>query len=349
MSDQTAVAAHVPALGAREIDLGQYQPEKYQVLARQEDLAAVAPILRADVAIVKIDARDVKDGGETHRIGGQFVPARSAIDKVGDAAGVTFDARLCGTRKEGPRLWVGRAVGRRRNPDSSWRTVSGEYEWDVDVREAEARDRLEAQVRNGKIKPQDVAPRLAAEVQQMMKFGRARADTGARLRVIRMLTGMKTAFARGELDRPFVLARFSVNAEALMADPDMRQRLVDQALGGAAEVYGPPREPRNVTPGRPEVDAPDPDVLRPDEPSGHPAGQKAEAAEFVDDIPWDEPAEEIARRGLRNCLEDKRLPAKAIAQINDLLGRPDDATVEQMEALHAKVTDWLSRYEAAIQ
>ena len=343
MSDQTAVAAHVPALGAREIDLGQYQPEKYQVLARQEDLAAVAPILRADVAIVKIDARDVKDGGETHRIGGQFVPARSAIDKVGDAAGVTFDARLCGTRKEGPRLWVGRAVGRRRNPDSSWRTVSGEYEWDVDVREAEARDRLEAQVRNGKIKPQDVAPRLAAEVQQMMKFGRARADTGARLRVIRMLTGMKTAFARGELDRPFVLARFSVNAEALMADPDMRQRLVDQALGGTAEVYGPPREPRNVTPAPEQL----PDAAGGEPPQVDAQAPAEEEIPFEDDIPWDEDATQVARRRLENAIADERpLPTGKREEMQALLARAD-ATAAELDAFAVRAEDYWRKVEAS--
>ena len=342
MSDQTAVAVHVPALGPEQIDLRQYQPEKYQVLARQEDLAAVAPILRAEVAIVKIDPRPVSEGGETHNIGGQIVPARSALDKVGDAAGVSFDAKLCRTWKEGPRLWLGRAVGRRRNPDSSWRTVSADYEWDVDVREAEARARLETQVRNGKLKAHEVEPRLAAEVIQMMKFGRARADTGARLRVIRILTGMKGAFARGELQRPFVLARFTVNTEAIMEDPEMRRALIEQTLGAAGDVYGP-REPRNVTPA--------PEQL-PDAAAGEPQHLDGEApAEeeipFEDDIPWDEDATPIARRRLENVIADARpLPTGKREEMQALVARAD-ATAAEMDAFAVRAEDYWRKVEAA--
>ena len=337
MTGQKQLARIEPA------DLSQYQPEKYQVLARPEDLACVASILRAEVVVVTIDARDVNAGGETHNIGGQTVLARSAVDRIGDAAGVTFDEHLCSTRKEGPRLWVGRAVGRRRQPDGTWRTAPAEYEWDVDVREAEARARLEHQVRIGKIKADQVEPKLAGEVIQMMKFGRARADTGARLRTVRILTGMKTGFSLSELQRPFVLARFSVNTEALMADPEMRQALVQQALGGATEVYGP-REPRNVTPapeqlaGQEELEAVD-DLETPAVPDGGPSD---------DEVPWDETPEDIARRGLSNYLSESRhlLPQRAIDQLEGML-TGQGVTLAQMQALDAKVADYLQRKRAA--
>ena len=189
-------------------DLSRYPADKFQVLARPEDLAVSSPLVRVDIAVVRIDARDVRAGGETHNLGGgQLTPARSAVDKIGDAAGITFDETRCETRREGERVWVAKAVGRRRLPDGTWRTVAAEYELDVDVREQEIRTREQNE------------SKVQREVLQLQKFGRQRADTGARLRVIRALAGIKTGFASGELERPFVMARVSVNTEAMMERP----------------------------------------------------------------------------------------------------------------------------------
>ena len=309
-------------------DLSCYPADQFHVLARPEDLAVSSPLVRVDIAVVRIDARDVRAGGETHNLGGgQLTPARSAVDKIGDAAGITFDETRCETRREGERVWVAKAVGRRRLPDGTWRTVAAEYELDVDVREQEIRTREQNE------------SKVQREVLQLQKFGRQRADTGARLRVIRALAGIKTGFAPGELERPFVIARVSVNTEEMMGDPVMRQALVNQALGAASDVYGP-REPRNVTP----------------EPEQLPAGEQPEVdAEapadeeipFEDDIPWDEDATQIARRRLENVLADERyLPPGKREEMRALVARAD-ATAEELDAFAERAESYWRKVATA--
>ena len=214
-------------------DLTKYEPEKYNLLVKPEDLRA-SPLLNVELSVVKIDARDVRQGGETHNIGGQLSPSRSALDKIADATGITFDDELTGTRKEGKETYVGKAVGRRKNPDGTWRSAACEYEFDVEIRAKECKSER--------------------DVLQLRKFARQRADTGARLRVIRALTGLKTGFAPEELEKPFVFARYTVNVQAMMDDPQMKQAAINQALGVSQEIYGPSE--RNVTPEREALEAP---------------------------------------------------------------------------------------------
>ena len=214
-------------------DLQKYQEQGYNVLVKPEDLRA-SPLLNVELSVVKIDARDVRQGGETHNIGGQLSPSRSALDKIADATGITFDDELTGTRKEGKETYVGKAVGRRKNPDGTWRSAACEYEFDVEIRAKECKSER--------------------DVLQLRKFARQRADTGARLRVIRALTGLKTGFAPEELEKPFVFARYTVNVQAMMDDPQMKQAAINQALGVSQEIYGPSE--RNVTPEREALEAP---------------------------------------------------------------------------------------------
>lgn len=122
-------------------DLTKYKDaSKYNLLVKPEDLK-VSPLLNVELSVVEIDSRDVRQGGETHNIGGQLSPSRSALDKIADATGITFDERYCGTRKEGDGVWVGKSVGRRKNPDGTYRTGVCEYELDVEVRAEEIRGR----------------------------------------------------------------------------------------------------------------------------------------------------------------------------------------------------------------
>ena len=105
-----------------------------------------------------------------------------------------------------PRVWVGRATARRMARDGSTQTMVAEYEWDAELRAEE-----NAKAASG--------PKYDRELMQCRKFGRQRADTGARLRVIRALTGIPTAFKQADLKRPLVLARCSRDTEAMMAGP----------------------------------------------------------------------------------------------------------------------------------
>jgi hypothetical protein len=123
-----------------------------------------------------------------------------------------------------------------------------------------------------------------------MKFGRQRAATGARLRVIRQLTGMPTAFEKAKIGqgKAIVFSRIVQNTDYILATPEGRMMAIAMATGATQMLYGaggpqlpaPPKEsapevppePRNVTPPDPsaETDADifgdDVDALDPREP-----------------------------------------------------------------------------------
>ena len=205
--------------------LAAYDPRQYQVVVRPEDLVPLSPLVRIDLTAVPL--------GECAAIGGgKVMPSREVTDQIGSAAGCTFIESGCSVEKLDATTWVGRATAERMMRDGSRERRVAEYEWDAELR-AEETARAKA------------GPKYESTLLQNRKFGRQRADTGARLRVIRSLTGIPTAFKPDAAKRPIVLARASVNVEVAMADPVMRQALIAQALGAQGDVFGPLRD---VTP-----------------------------------------------------------------------------------------------------
>ena len=198
--------------------LAAYDPRQYQVVVRPEDLVPLSPLVRIDLTAVPL--------GECAAIGGgKVMPSREVTDQIGSAAGCTFIESGCSVEKLDGTTWVGRATAERMMRDGSRERRVAEYEWDAELR-AEETARAKA------------GPKYESTLLQNRKFGRQRADTGARLRVIRSLTGIPTAFKPDAAKRPIVLARASVNVEVAMADPVMRQALIAQALGAQGDVFG---------------------------------------------------------------------------------------------------------------
>ena len=219
--------------------LAAYDPRQYQVVVRPEDLVPLSPLVRIDLTAVPL--------GECAAIGGKKVmPSREVTDQIGSAAGCTFIESGCSVEKLDATTWVGRATAERMMRDGSRERRVAEYEWDAELRAQEVADKPITEWRSGQRKDR---PRTDEDRRNdllgMRKFGRQRADTGARLRVIRSLTGIPTAFTKEQAQRPLVLARASVNVEVAMADPVMRQALIAQALGAQGDVFGPLRD---VTP-----------------------------------------------------------------------------------------------------
>ena len=211
---------------AEQNALAKYDPRQYQVIARPEDLVPLSRLVTIDLVAV--------DLGECSNVGGKFMPSREKTDQIGAAAGITFVQESCAVTKIDRCVWVGRATARRMARDGTTQTMVAEYEWD-----AELRAEVTAKATSG--------PKYDSALSQGRLFGRQRADTGARLRVIRMLAGIPTAFRQADLKRPLVLPRCSRNTEAMMEDPALRELLVQQMIGATGDVFGPPTM-RDVTP-----------------------------------------------------------------------------------------------------
>ena len=218
-----------------------------------------------------------------HNISGKMMPKSYHVDRIGQAAGVDFTEN-CGTRKESDTCYVGYAQGRKRMPDGTWRTSSvQEYEFDVEVRFTE--DVLKD--KNYKYKNDDVARSLHKN--ELMKFARARASTGARLRVIRELTGIPSTFDKNDIHKAFVIVRVALNTDGMLKDPTTRQAAIAHATGAVAGVYGP-AAPIEVTATAEVVEV-----------------EEAEAVEenpFAEDVPADPPAERTEVEELKLKLEE---------------------------------------------
>ena len=174
---------------------------------------------------------------EFHNISGKFMPKRHQTDRIGEAAGIVFLENGCGTRTEqvdGHTVYVGSAQAKKRMPDGTWKTSSVcEYEFDP-VKRCEE-DNLRA-----KTPKSETDQKLALLTYQ--KFGRARASTGARLRVIRELTGMPTAIEAKDLKKSMVFCRIALNTDALLQQPELRDTAVKLALGAKEQICGPGKQ-----------------------------------------------------------------------------------------------------------
>ncbi|KKM26474.1 hypothetical protein LCGC14_1584370 [marine sediment metagenome] len=221
-----------------------YSKEAFELIKSHEanqDLIFVAPedlrtqsMFLPEVVVIKStidDYHDLKTG--------QFMPKGHQTDRIGEAAGIAFLDKNCGTRTElvdGNTAYVGFAQAKKRMPDGTWRTSSiCEYEFNPVLRAEEdiLRDK------GDKYKDENKRKLLTLTYK---KFGRARAGTGARLRVIRELTGMQTSFKRDQLQKSMVFCRIAVNTDLLLADPKTREVALEAALGVTRQIYGPPKE-----------------------------------------------------------------------------------------------------------
>ena len=193
------------------------------------------PLYKAEATIIQAKPE------EFFNIQGKYMPSKAVVDRIGEAAGVDFIAANCGVKTEardddiGKRtVFVGYAQGKTRLPDGSWRQSSiEEYEFDPLLR-ATMEGKNDGEVRR---KYLDYA-----------KVARQRASTGARVRVIRQLTGMPVTFSQADIARPLVFSRIVQNTDFILKTPEGRAMAIAAATGIAAQIYGGQPAPSSQVP-----------------------------------------------------------------------------------------------------
>ena len=216
MAERRSVPAVVE--GARdhlERSLERLRGRGFAVYADAGALVVSDPAVGARLRVVTVDP------ARCHDVSGKLMPRRDQLDELARSVGVSFVPGGCGTRKEGPYVWVGRAVARCLRPDGRHSEFVGEYEWDAELR-------LEEWVAGRHQPPTEIEK--AKEFLGLRKFGRARADTGARMRALRAVLGIPTAFSRDEARRPMVFAEYFFMRER--AAPEDRGLYVGPAGAG---------------------------------------------------------------------------------------------------------------------
>jgi hypothetical protein len=200
--------------------------------------------------------------GDFHEISKKFMPNKAATDRMGEAAGIQFirdacqvdtetrDDPICGKRT----VFVARAQGRKRMPDGSWQVSTiDEYEFDPVLRAMLDKNVTELNEITRK--------NIARAIMEYSKIGRQRAATGARLRVIRQLTGMPPSFERADISKPFLFTRIVQNTGYILQTQEGRAMATAQALGvdvgslfGGSKAALPEAEGAEYTDVTPEVE-----------------------------------------------------------------------------------------------
>ena len=303
---------------------------------------------------------------DCHNISGKFMPKREFIDRIGEAAGIVFnDVRGHTETIDDPAtgkslVFVGNAQGKVRTSDGSWRTSSlQEYDWDPTLRAMLDCNVTELTPTTRKQRKKDKWGKEGKSTDELImeykKHGKQRAQTGARLRVIRELTGMPTALTAEQISKPLVFVRIVQNTSYILGTPEGKAMATAQALGvdmaalfgknalGAPEAEA--REIRDVTP-------PSDDMLADDGAASLADAAASEEPEFPDNPePQKEPTEfERLTNALMDFAEgymsilsketsDGRNPYKmAMAELND-----PNATVESRSSMIGRLRTWLKK------
>lgn len=260
MSDTQNVPAIKKALQALE----QFK-NKSMAFARKEDFEAVGQQFQPLVTIVTLMPADFTDMGR-----GNMYPGKSAVNRIGDATGVSFIEDAGGTTEignastvkfvkqeggyyqvEGKYEIVGRAQGTRLKPDGTPRPSSpSEYGFDVVGR---TNAELVRDAQGDKKLTNELAAR--AKFLELQKFGRQKARTGAELGVIRELAGVPTGFKKEQINQngptDMLFSQIIENNQFRLAvlqevlkTPDGRASVVQALFGQSREVFGPEGAPQ---------------------------------------------------------------------------------------------------------
>ena len=197
-------------------------------------------LYKTEVTMIGIDKEK-----DCFKINGKYMPNRSMVDRIGEASGIVFtsgDTKIVtvndGAAGRHP-VYIGTAQGKVRMPDGTWRMSSvAHYEFDPTVRamldykvtemtpETKNRRRLD-----DKGVEKEFGNTLAEAILEYRKTARARANTGARLRVIRELVSMPISFSEEQIKKPVVFGRIVQNTSYILNTKEGRMMATAQALG----------------------------------------------------------------------------------------------------------------------
>ena len=203
-----------------------------------------------------------------------YSPAKPLLMKIAAAAGIQFDpAHTGGEYVNGDKnVYRGRAYGAMKEPDGTWKTHADEKI--INLHDAEDNYQLEfmdkclkgitdekqakaaADMFQGEWKPsknkygEQVNAFFVAKQDQQQYIERGilvnmtllrktmceKALTGAILRTIRALTGLKGTYTKEELKKPFAIPRVTFSPD--YNDPQIREAFLKQGINSTTELFG---------------------------------------------------------------------------------------------------------------
>lgn len=253
----------------------------------REDCMSVTPLYKPEVTVIqlRLPQKQWDNDADVYEISGKYMPKREIVDRIGEATGLVFLRDGCRTWSElreddiaGKRtVYISEQQAKKRMSDGSFRTSSVQaYEFDPVLRAMVDYNVIELNAQT-KMQKNKSGKTLAQTILEYTKVARQRAETGARLRVIRELTNMPTAFSKADAAHPLVFGRIAQNTDYILQTPEGRAMASAQALGiDVASLFGGRKLPAQ------EAEAPAPAI-----PSSMPAAALPESTAVYEEVPPD--------------------------------------------------------------
>ncbi|MBN2531870.1 MAG: hypothetical protein JXB88_03205 [Spirochaetales bacterium] len=329
---------------------------------------------KLSLEVVKINP-DPEDGEVFEIKKGKKSFGKVALQKIANALGIIWDPDHTGIIESTSTKSRARATGAMRKPNGEWIALTEEKTVDLDAIEEEQQIKFEEDAEKGKITGWKTKPSgkkypervpwkseeekrnwINREVRKAVlsykKFKDERAMTGAKERVIKALVAIKATYTDKELSKPFAFPRVILDASKMLENPETQKAAIGRMVGSVSAIFGESIIPeiKNVT-GQSRTDTA---MIEAPEETQEEETIPAESMEapdefrdeedFIDDIPWDEPKESILKRGLKNYLDDTRLPEEAYNRIHELINNPH-ATEQELQKLTDRIVNYLERFE----
>jgi hypothetical protein len=241
--------------GSTHALMKQYSTDNFNLLLpSQTFLDNMGPMRRASVEVVKVDpdpeAGDVYEltGQDNKKEGDKKVAFHAAaLERIGLAAGITYNTELSRMVVDEPRRKVARVVARMSRPDGTITEEAFEKCIDLDVLEKtfktkyrnqmpKSRSHYQRQNWNWPGDEQWIENMVERDLLQKEQFFSEMAWTGAKKRAVQHFIGLKGAYKKKELARAFVAVRVDFSPD--LKDQDVKRALIEHGLGAQGKLYG---------------------------------------------------------------------------------------------------------------
>ena len=213
-----------------------------------------------------------------------FSPAKPLLMKLATAAGIQFHPEYTTVTRENTNTYVGKAYGAVRLPDGSYKThmetkriclddeeskyrlefmdksIMGIHDWRAakaasEMFKGEWKDDPEKINQWGKpekyyvIADSDrekyIERSILVNMTLLRKTASEKAQTGAILRVIRALLGIKGTYSKAELEKPFVVPTVTFAPD--YTDPTVRSAMLQQGMNSMGNMFGASSTPPAIS------------------------------------------------------------------------------------------------------
>jgi hypothetical protein len=244
LSETTALAVRAPMDLTDKIK--EMQKQKFNILLPMTTFASQNELFVPRLDIVEPDLKSDFYKQGIKKVGDEWedilAPSGQFLNKVASAANIQWHPDKCGHTVLEKNRVVYKAVAAVRQADGQWRTITDEYELDLEVIEEELRieykkkAKTEAFQKKMKKDDMEVEDYITRDLLQKRRHKLALAATGAMNRVIRKALTLRSTYSPNEAKQPFAIARFDFQPD--YNDPTVRRFASIAAIQAQNDLYG---------------------------------------------------------------------------------------------------------------